>query len=74
MVTSPLPSVVDAGTKVGPTTPPPPLVMIRVDEPEMIVVAWPLMIVVIRTEVMVGSAGSVTMVRVRVAVHSHEVE
>ena len=48
--------------------------MIRVDEPEMIVVAWPLMIVVIRTEVMVGSAGSVTMVRVRVAVHSHEVE
>lgn len=75
VVNSPLAFVVDAGTKVGGATPPPPFVMISVEVPEMIVVTPPLIIVVTSTEVMVmGSEGSVTMVRVRVLVHSHDVE
>lgn len=49
VVNSPLPSVVDAGTKVGGLSPPPAAVMIWVEVPEMIVVVAPLMIVVITT-------------------------
>lgn len=54
VVTSPLPSVVDAGTNVGGVSPPPPIpppfVKTLVDVPEMIVVVAPLMMVVISTE------------------------
>lgn len=76
VVNSPLLFVVDAGTNVGPPpTPPPPFVITCVEVPEMIVVTAPLTIVVIRTVVIVtGSAGNVTIVRVRAVVHSHEVE
>jgi hypothetical protein len=68
------PSVVDAGTKVGVMIPSP-LVTIRVDVPETYVVVAPWMMVVISTETTVcGVAGCATIVRVRVAVHSQDVE
>lgn len=46
--------VTEAGTKVGGMTPPPPT-MVRVDEPEMIVVVSPLMMVVSRAVEMIVS-------------------
>lgn len=74
VVIPPLPSVVDAGTKVGGDIPPP-LTIIRVELPLIIVVVAPLIMVVSSTEVMVtGSEGCCTIVRVILAVHSHEVE
>jgi hypothetical protein len=45
VVISPLPVVVEAGTKLGPNSPPP-FTITLVEEPEMIVVVAPLMIVV----------------------------
>lgn len=79
VVVSPLLRVVVAGTKVGGPAPPPPpfppLVTIDVAVPEIIVVTLPWMIVVINIVLTVmGSGGTVTIVRVSVAVHSQEVE
>lgn len=74
VVISPLTSVVDAGTKVGGINPPP-FVKTRVEVPEIIVVVAPLIMVVTSTAVIViGSEGCCTIVRVMLAVHSHEVE
>lgn len=72
VVTSPLLSVVTAGTKVGGLIPPPPFVKISVVVPQMSVVVAPLIIVVVVTSTEV--TGCEIIVRVTRAVHSQEVE
>jgi hypothetical protein len=75
VVISPLPDVVEAGTKLGPNSPPP-FTMTLVEEPEMIVVVAPLMIVVTRLVMTVlGSsvAGCWTMVWTMVRVQDQDV-
>lgn len=76
MVTPPSPLVVDAGTNVGPDSPPPPLRVV-VLSPDMIVVMPLPIIVVTAIEVIVVPSITVvaccSMVRVIVAEHAHDV-
>jgi hypothetical protein len=76
VVTPASPSVVEADTKVGPATPPPPAI-VRVTSPEMIVVNPLAMMVVTYTEVIVEPSMIVvaccSIVRVMVAEQAQDV-